>query len=186
MTSLAPGQVATPDTLLSADRLRVSSDAALAQTAAAILAEQHRRALVDTDIGALLEQAFVDGFADDGTPNIPWIIDGLLLCPGYHRRKSATSTSHVCTFTLVDGVWSWDHDAVVIDDMRNLPGPAAVKQSITILPCSEGMEVGVVTSKGTQGDTCEMKKGMTFQVQAGELVLVSTRVRSTPRGHGGE
>lgn len=177
---MAPGQVPTPQSLLTEQALRAASDDELAHTAAAVLAEQHRRALEDKDMPAVLEEAFVLGFASNGQPNVPWIADGLLFCPGWIRFKSATS--HECSFASSDGKWVWEHEAQIEDEMRQVPGPKVVKQSITVLTVHEGLELDVVASASRSGGPCQMKKVVSYQVRGGELVPVSTRARA-PQGH---
>lgn len=66
MTSLAPGLVATPSSLLTLEELGAASNVQLAHTIAAVLAVQHQRATSSGDIDALIEQAFADGFTGRG------------------------------------------------------------------------------------------------------------------------
>jgi hypothetical protein len=175
MTSRAPGQADTPATLLSEAQLAAASDAELAHTVAAILYEQHQRAITAGDIDAVLEQAFIDGFDRKGDAIAPWVDGGLLFCPGMRRDKSATS--HECTFVSVDDRWVWDHGNVLRDDMRHVPGPKTFKQSITIVPALEGSKIDMVNSTSRSGSDCQMRKARSFQLQGGILVEVAARSR---------
>ena len=172
--------MATPAALLDEAQLRDASDVQLAHTVAAVLAEQHRRALAGGDIEAMVEQAFIDGFTSRGEATAPWLEGGLLFCPGMRRDKSATS--HECTFVSIDGRWVWDHGNVTVDTMRQIPGAKVVKQSITVLPALEGSKIDMVASTSKSGAPCQMRKARSFQVRAGELVEVEGRVRA-PQGH---
>lgn len=175
MTSMAPGQVATPHTLLDAATLAAATDVQLAHTEAALRAEQHRRALDDCDLDAVLEQAFVDGFAASGAPTIPWMERGLLFVPGYIRYKS--STSHDCTFATVNDAWSWECAELVRDVMRQVPGPKVLKQSMSIVMPAESMQVDVVAATSKQGAACQMRHVTSYQVRSGQLVVVTTRAK---------
>lgn len=180
MTSFAPGQVPVAQALVSPEALTAASDAELSHTAAAILNEQHRRALDGLDVDAMVEQAFLHGFAGDGRPHVPWLTGGLLVCPGYIRYRS--TTSHDCVFITADDQWVWQHESVIHDLMRQVPGPKVVKQSITILTPREGMEVDVVTSTSRGGGPCQMKQVTSWQVRGGEIAQVTSR-RKAPEGH---
>lgn len=179
-TSTAPGQVPTPQSLVPADVLAAATDAELAQTAAAVQAEQHRRALADADLDALLEEAFVAGFGPDGRPARPWLAAGLVFCPGWIRYRSRTA--HDCEFVAVGDVWVWEHPGMVKDVMRQVPGGKVVKQSITIVFADEGLVLDQVAAASRQGSACQMTRAASFQVRAGELVAVTARVRAK-QGH---
>lgn len=180
VTSRAPGQMPTPQSLLSEETLLGADDVALAHTMAAIMAVQHRRAIEDGDVDSMLEQAFVDGFSGRGDAYPPWVENGLLFCPGMRRDKSATS--HECTFVSVDDSWVWEAPGTIKDVMRQVPGPKTVKQSITILLVTEGAKVDMVESDSRSGGPCQMKRARSFQIRAGQLVEVNTRSRPTS-GH---
>jgi hypothetical protein len=180
MTSRAPGQHPTPESLVSADLLGTATEAELSQTVAAVLTEQHRRALDAADVPALIEQAFLDGFTTRGEPVTPWIVHGLLICPGYRRDRSATS--HDCEFTSVDGHWVWEHDGILTDVMRQVPGPKMHQQTVTIIQADEGLTYDVVCSAARSGGPCQMKTARSFQIRTGAAIEVSTRARA-PQGH---
>lgn len=177
---MAAGQVPTPLSMLSAAQVSSASDSQLAQTAAAILAEQHRRAVEGNDLDAVVEEAFVDGFDHSGHPKEPWMAGGLLICPGYIRYKSATS--HLCAYVSVEGHWVWESARIVTDVVRQVPGPKTFKQAISIVSPEEGMRLDLVHSESKQGAACQMKKATSYQIRNGELVAVSTRTRA-PQGH---
>lgn len=176
-TSMAPGHFPTPQSLLSPQDLRAASETALAHTAAAILGEQHRRALSDSDLGSLVEEAFATGFTMDGKPRPPWIAGGLLFCPGWIRYRSRTS--HDCEFISVGETWVWECPQVAVDDIRQVPGAKVVKQSITVVTPVEGMTLDQVAASSKQGSACQMSKATSYLVRAGELVAVKTRARVT-------
>lgn len=178
-TSMAPGQTSVDQSLLPAAAVTGATDAQLAQTAAAILAEQHRRAVEDNDIAAVMEDAFVAGFDHSGHALEPWLQRGLLICPGHVRYKSATS--HLCSYVSVEGEWVWESSALVTDVVRQVPGPKTFKQSVSIVVPHEGMRLDLVHSESKQGAACQMKKATSYQVRGGELVEVSTRARA-PKG----
>lgn len=180
MTSLAPGQLATPRSLLDAGTLAGASDVELMQTVAAILAVQHERALTGGDIDAMVENAFLGGFTSKGEAGRPWVEHGLLICPGSRKDKSATS--HDCTYVSVEGEWAFATGTHIADVSRQVPGPRMHRQSITVLPLVEGCRLDLVTSAARSGGPCEMKKALCFQVRGGALVEVSARARK-PDGH---
>lgn len=179
--SMAPGQGSLSDSLISNELLTAASYDQLSHTAAALLAELHRRAVEDNDISAVMEEAFLEGFGSPGEANLPWIHQGLLICPGYIRHKSAQS--HECSFANINNKWAWEADELIADTMRQLPGARVVRHSISILAPVEGMEIDVVESAARGGTKCQMRKVTSYQVRSGKLEQVTSRARSSA-GHG--
>jgi len=179
VTSLAAGQIPTPYSLLPAATLAAASEVELANTIAAILAEQHQRALSGGDLDALVEQAFVDGFTRTGQATPPWLSGGWLICPGYRRDRSATS--HECCFVSVDGRWVWELSPAA-DVVRQVPGPKSHTQTVTVVFVEEGAKIDMVSSASRSGSSCQMRSARSFQIRAGELVEVAIRARK-PDGH---
>lgn len=169
------------ESLLDEPALAAASDAQLADTAAAIVTEQHRRALAANDLDALVEEAFEIGFNGRGEPATPWLVGALLICTGSRRNKSATS--HECTFVSVDGSWVWASEELIVDDMRDAAvGAKQQKRSVSIVGAVEGMQLDLVSSASRSGGPCEMKTATSFLVERGQLVKVATRARK-PNGH---
>lgn len=182
MTSLMPatgptaGRQPAAELLLDAATLAAATDAQLDLAVGALLAEQHRRALAFGDLPALVEQAFTDGFTSRGEAALPWLVNGLLICPGHIRYKSATS--HDCCFVSAEKDWVWEKSPVH-DEMRQIPGPKTHKQSITILFADEGLAIDVVESSAASGGGCQMKRVRSFQVRNGTLAATTIRARPT-------
>ena len=171
---------AADDHLLSVEELLAATDAQIAVTIAALVEEQKRRALEGGDLDALANEAFEGpGFDRRGLANLPYLRDGLLICPGVKSEKSASS--HDCTFVSVDDNWVWDHPDTAYTTMRQLPGQKVVRQTVAIIPAYEGMEIDVVHSTARSGP-CQMKSARIFTVTGGILVETGARSRS-PQGH---
>lgn len=181
MTTYAPGLAPTPASLLSEADLAAADEDALWQTAAAIQAQLHQRAIEGRDLEAMVEDAFASGFSGAGEAHAPWLDGGLLFAPGAVKYRSRTS--HDCTFVSVDDVWVWDCDDVLHDLMRDKPGTKTHKLAITVLAANEGSKIDMVTSTSRAGAKCQMKKVRSFQVRHGQLVEVAARARSAPKGH---
>ena len=175
-----PGQIIVP----TADLL-AAADADLSATIDALHAEQQRRALEAGDPDAIAEECFDGaGFDYKGNPGNPYLVDGLLVCPGLKRDKSRTS--HVCVFVSIDGQWSWEHPDRVFDDMQQVThaGNTVARRAVTIVAAHDGMEIDVVTSKSTSGSACQMQTAKAYRVENGQLVHVGNRARpTTPNSH---
>ena len=90
-----PHSITMPDDeFLSDDFFSSKSDKDLSAMMHLIIGEQQKRALEGSEPDALLEQGFKDGFKPNGLPHDPWIVDGILICPGAVNDRSATS--HDC------------------------------------------------------------------------------------------
>ncbi len=155
------------------------SDLELTAVAAAIMDEQHRRALEAADIDAIVKQAFEDGFTSAGMPRDPWMQGGLLVCCGSKIDKSATS--HECAFVAIAERWVWESEAKVLDVVKHLPGPKPIMRSVSVCAPWEGMELDLVVSKMRTG-VHQMKQVRSFIVRNGELELVAARARNADYG----
>jgi hypothetical protein len=181
MTSWAPGQGDRDATLLPAAAIADATTEQLHATISAMSGELHDRALAGGDLDALVEQAFLDGFTANGVPLMPWIHDGILVCPGYRKARSASS--HDCSFVSLDGTWVWAAPNKLVDAMRDVPGAKSHRCSITLVVAQEGMQVDAVTSKSRAGGGCQMVSAQSFQVRGPELVHVTTRTMRAPTAH---
>jgi hypothetical protein len=150
------------------------NDLELTAVAAAIIEEQHQRALEAADIDAIVKQAFQDGFTAAGMPRDPWLHGGLLVCCGTKIDKSATS--HECAFVAIGERWVWESESKVYDVVRNIPGPKPIMRSVSVCTPWEGMELDLVVSRMRTG-VHQMKQARSFLVREGKLELVATRVR---------
>lgn len=175
MVTIQPTPPTSTGGLLTDAQLLAANDRELAATLQAITVEQHRRALENNDIGALVEEAFKTGFVKND-PTMPWIHDGLLFCPGVLRYKSASS--HDCTFVSVDTQWVWDHPGLLTDELRDVPAPHRLRHSISVVFAQEEMTLDVVSSTSRGNGPCQMKKVISFQIIDGELTQTSTRSRA--------
>lgn len=165
MTSLIP-----EDTLLTA------SDEQLSVTIWQLKEEQSRRAMAEGDPATVGEDGFVSGFDRAGKPRLPYLVGGLLVCPGGKMEKS--KSSHECIFVATEEGWVWDYPDGLFDDMRQIPG-RKWRQAVTVIPATDGLTFDVVTSKQTSGNPgCRMTNVRSFVVRNGSLV--ETQVRDRP------
>ena len=162
-------------------------DDALATLAADVAVEQYRRAVDRADPDALIEQGFESGFTTNGGVIDPWLVDGLLVCPGV-LVETSKSGSHDCTFVSVKlpgadaSQWAFEATDLVADDVRHLPGARRHQRSVTIVAAVEGLVVDVVVAQA-RGGTHKMKRARSFKVTGQELVHVSTLARAPSGGH---
>jgi len=168
---LVPGQV-----------LASCSDEALEVTIAVLRSEQQRRALVAGDVDALVAEAFERAFDRTGRAGLPFLHDGLLICPG--SKVSRSKSSHDCTFVSLDAGWVWEHPDVAADSGITLPG-GKIHQFVTVIPAFEAMKFDVVTSVARSGP-CRMKSVRTYTISGGTLHEVSVRARSEGSYSSGE
>jgi len=161
--------------------IAAATDEQIHATMSALAGALHDRALAGGDLDAILEQGFLDGFTAKGVPVMPWIQDGILVCPGYHKARSAKS--HDCSFVSLDGTWVWAAPNKLVDAMRDVPGAKAHKCSITLVVPQEGMQVDAVTSRSRAGGGCQMVSAQSFQVRGPDLVHVTTRTMRAPTAH---
>lgn len=179
------GQVRVVSSTEWAERISKLDDETLAMLVSVIREEQRGRALAIGDPDAVADSAFTIGFDRTGLARDPWLVDGVVICPGgkVHRSKMA----HRCRFVHVtDGSWEgwvWEHFDSVIDLVRYPAGFGdGTMQSMTLIPAVDGIELDVVTSKATTAGHAR-EKVSSFRVERGELVSIPTSGRNTPQGH---
>lgn len=171
---------------LSSSDLSALSDDELVTLAADVAVEQHRRALAHADPDALTEQGFEQGFTTNGGIVDPWLVDGLLVCPGVLVEKSRGS--HDCSFVSVKlagaeaSQWVFEATDKICDEVRFMPGAKKHQRSVTIVAATEGLEVDVVVAQQRSGQHT-MKQVRSFKLTGGKLTHVSTRARANPNGH---
>jgi len=152
--------------------LRALSDAELSQLAATVAVEQYDRALAAGDPAAVVSEAFRWGFTVRGVAP-PRIVGAYLVCPGQLQGRPE---HHDCTFVSVDGVWCWEHEFRLDDEVsRDERG----QRSVTLLAATEGMECTQVVSRCRRG-THTARQQLAWRVEGG--VLVPTRVTRPPQG----
>jgi hypothetical protein len=155
--------------------LSALSDGELSALAACVAAEQQMRAIAGADPDALVELGFAEGFKSDGLPRDPWLVAGVLICPGARNDRSATS--HDCGFVTVGDVWVWEADERITDVIRQVPGPRHRMRSVTLLAAFDGLAVDLVVSRARSG-MHQLRGVRSFEVHNAEVTLVGTR---TPR-----
>jgi hypothetical protein len=131
------------------------------------------RARARGDLDEMVEVGFARGFTSTGMATSPWIESGLILCPGSVVVNS--SASHECSFVNVADTWIWESDEALLDVVRQVPAGAKTHQrSVSILDAREGLEFNVLVSRMRQGSHA-LKRGTSYVVRGGALVVVSTR-----------
>ena len=156
-------------------------DTALATVLRVARAVSSQRTIDAGDTDALVELGFAEGFTRDGVARDPWIVSGLVVCPGSHQDRSATS--HDCTFVAIDDDWVWDSPGAVADSVRRISGPRQSMRTVSVVAPADGMGIDLVTSRMRTG-VHQMRSVRSFTFEAGELTLVATRARK-PENHRG-
>jgi hypothetical protein len=159
--------------------LTVLNDRDLSDLIALAQDEQRRRAIEQGDLDALIELGFADGFSPRGESKDPWLVGGLLVCPGY--RKQSGGLSYRASFVSVDGVWVWQCDAMLDDVVRSPSGRQHEVTTVTVIAVSEGLEYDVVRIKSKAGGR-DMGGSKSYRISGGRPVVVSTR---QPKALGG-
>jgi hypothetical protein len=149
------------------------------QKYAELIVEQQRTlSLARGDLPAILDAAFENGFTSHGVPVDPWLdTSGVLIIPGYKLEKS--SNNHVCSFVQIGGVWSWDSEERVHDELRSstVKGKNLLR-TITLCTSWDGLEVDRIESTTSMG-VHHLKRTTSWIVKAGTLIPTGTRTRST-------
>ena len=151
------------------------SDDDLSRVLLVVQAETHRRSVERADPSALIEQGFAVGFQPSGLPRDPWIVGGVLVAPGAKIDRSAMN--HRCAFVRIGSAWIWEHDDLIEDAVRHLPGAKGRMQSVSVVAVAEGVAVDLVEAR-TRNGVHELVGVRSFTVENGELVLVSARAVS--------
>lgn len=167
-------------TLACVQNLEALSDAELAGLLASVRAEVQRRAIDAADPQALAEHGFREGFRADGLPRDPWIMNGVLVCPGSRIDKSATS--HDCGFVRVDDEWVWETESKIDDIIRKIAGRKVEMRSVTLVAVMDGMTVDLIYATARTG-VHKMKSSRSFVVNGASLELVSTRTPNPTFSH---
>jgi hypothetical protein len=176
-----PESITMPDDeFLSDEFFSSKSDKDLAAMMHLIIGEQQKRALEGAEPDALLEQGFKDGFKPNGLPHDPWIVEGILICPGAVNDRS--TTSHDCGFVAFDEHWCWEHPDVLLDDIRYIDGPKRRQRSVSLIPVFEGLEFDLVISRASAGQH-KMRSATAFRVVDSCLEVVRNRTPKKRSGH---
>lgn len=154
------------------------ADDEVAALLSACRAELRDRAVRAGDPEEVANAAFSHAFGRDGLGIQPYVLDGLLVCPG--SVQGTSPHRHTCRFVSVDDVWVWQHDDVLADVVT--PDGDHSQRSVTVLPAEPGVEVDLVTSKKTMSGH-QMHRCETFTVTADGLEHVGTRRKQPPSGH---
>jgi len=150
------------------------------QRALVVLGEvQLSRAQSRGDLDALIELGFAVGFDASGKARAPWIVEGIIICPGSVLERSATS--HECTFVHVGESWVWECEELALDEVRRgvLKGKGN-QRSVSLLGAIEGLELDLISSKKRQG-VHAMSSVVSYKVNGGALEVVSTRTPKADR-----
>ncbi len=161
------------------DVLSAYSDFELSELAAAVRYEQQQRAIAAVDSDALVEDGFSRGFSRQGEPCHPWLISGVLVCPGGLRETSRLS--HRCAFVSVDGSWVWETDSLA-DVVRHLTGRVHEMRSVTLIPAYDGMEFDFVRAK-TRNGVHEVVQVSRFRVDGTSLVEIPAHTSTASNGN---
>lgn len=151
------------------------TDIELSEILLQLRAEQQDRAIKACDPDALVELGFREGFRADGLPRDPWIVNGILVCPGARLDKSASS--HDCGFARVNDKWVWEADGKIEDVVRNTMNRRAQMRSVTLVAIDDTTVVDLVYATCRTG-VHKLKSARSFSVKASELVLDSERTPS--------
>ncbi len=139
------------NTDLSRDMKRHLSDGAIAdltdqeltELAQAVAEEFTARALAAGDPAALADAAFSVGWDAKGVPRDPWVLDGVLYCPG--GKQHSSKTAHRCKFATVEGEWVWQLGDTLYDEVRYSDAFGS-SRGITLLAATEGLKLSMVSS----------------------------------------
>jgi hypothetical protein len=127
----------------------------------------------DAEMAVRIEIAFLEDFDPRGRPGVPYIANGLLMCPGGMVESFG---SHRCRFVSVDGIWCFERADQIVDEIRWAPWPKRSMRSITILKAVDGQLVESVSARLVEG-AHELIRAQYWQVVDGALESVGRRIR---------
>lgn len=148
------------------------SDVELSGVAEAVAAEQRSRASAQGDLSALVDDVFRTGFDSQGMARAPWLVGGVLVCPG--SKVGATPASHRCRFVAIGDAWVWESRDVLLDEMRQVGNGRT--HTVTLIAAFDGLEGWTVTSKARSGRH-ERQQADGFRVEGGQLVTTEIRAK---------
>ena len=151
-------------------------DRTLSRAALIISHEIKSRALANCDPVAIIDKFFKEGFNSKEMPKDPVLLDDVLICMGAKLDKSVMN--HSCAFVRVNNVWSWEHEDLIKDEIRYLPGAKSRMQSVSLIPVVDGTPVDLVESK-TLNSVHKLVAVKSYVVEGKSLILVSSRKVST-------
>lgn len=164
-----------PETL-DLSNLASCDDKTLSRAALIISHEIKSRALANCEPDALIAKFFKEGFDSKEMPKDPVLLDDILVCLGAKLDKSVMN--HNCAFVRVNNSWSWEHEDLLKDEIRYLPGAKSRMQSVSLIPVVDGTSVDLVESK-TINSVHKLVAVKSYVVEGKALVLVSSRKVST-------
>lgn len=147
------------------------SDSELAGLAIVVFEESRQRKVESADTEALLDWGFSHLFSESGLPLTPQVVSGLLVVPG---ARWGGSLSHKCSFATAEGTWVWESRLKVGDQMRTIPGPRGLLQSVTVIAPIEGMGLDVVGCRARNG-VHELTSVHSYAFESDVLNVVSAR-----------
>lgn len=162
--------------ILDLSNLVSCDDKTLSRAALIISHEIKSRAIANCDPDALISKFFKEGFNSKEMPKDPVLLDDVLVCLGAKLDKSVMS--HNCAFVRVNNSWSWEHDDLIKDEIRYLPGAKSRMQSVSLIPVVDGTSVDLVESK-TINSVHKLLAVKSYVVEGKALILVSSRKVST-------
>jgi hypothetical protein len=163
------------------DDIVVLTDSELADLIALAQDEQRRRAIANGDPDALCELGFEVGFDSKGVAKDPWLVGGLLICPGFRRQPGALA--YRACFVSVGGTWVWQCDEMLADVVRSVTGRQHEVNTVTVIATCEGLEYDVVRI-GSMAGGRDLGGTKSYKISGGKPVVISTRtpqVSSVPR-----
>lgn len=153
------------------------SDREISDLIATLKAVQFERAVEACDTDALVELGFKEGFKADGLPRVPFLVGGILVCPGARIDKSATS--HDCGFVRIDDAWVWESELKIADVVRNTAQRRVQMRSVSLVAVCEGTVVDLIYATARTGQH-RLREARSYVVSSGELSL--TQTRTPPNG----
>lgn len=151
-------------------------DKTLSRAGLIIAHEIKSRALANCDPTAVIDKFFKEGFNSKEMPKDPVLLEGVLVCMGAKLDKSVMN--HNCAFVRVNNSWSWEHEDLIKDEIRYLPGARSRMQSVSLIPVIDGTAVDLVESK-TINSVHKLVAVKSYAVENNTLILVSSRKVST-------
>jgi len=150
-----------------------ASDAHLTAAIEHLQELQRNRAQSRGDLDALLELGFERGFDASGHALAPFVVQGIVICPGSVVERSANS--HECAFVRIGEEWVWESPLTLLDEVRRTQVKNRPNQrSVSLLTATPELELDLIRSKKRQG-THQMQAVISFRLDGEVLTVTSTR-----------
>lgn len=136
-------------------------------------AELYSRNIANAEPSSLIKLGFERGFTSKLVPVQPWVVNGVLIAPGY--KKESSVFNHKCSFIKVNDSWVWESEHKILDEIRS---DTKILRSVTLIALMDSFQIDVLTSKA-RNSVHVLENIVSYNYEEGVLLKTSSRNIST-------